>query len=92
MFDIEGKGWVTVSELKTGLKDLNFPANKDEIYLFIRRFDKDNDGRLRYSDFCEAFTPLDQEYAQVLGERKAYYIHHALSRSEYFEDPTRAEF
>jgi len=29
----------------------------------MKVFDKDNDGRLKYSEFCDAFLPLDNEYA-----------------------------
>ena len=34
------------------------PDSKD-VFLFVRRYDGDQDGRLTYSDFCEAITPKD---------------------------------
>ena len=33
-------------------KMLGLYFTKDEIYLFYKRYDKDNDGLFRYSDFC----------------------------------------
>ena len=36
----------------------SFP-HKDDVYLFVRHYDADSDGRLLFSDFCEAFTPKD---------------------------------
>ena len=38
-------------------------VNKDDIFLFFKRYDQNYDGRLSYSDFCQAFTPLSLEYS-----------------------------
>ena len=35
----------------------------------MRRFDKDNDNLLRYSEFCEAFIPIDNCHASSLAKR-----------------------
>ena len=91
MLDIEGKGWVTASEIKGGLEVLGLFADKQDVYLFLRRYDGDSDGRIRYSDFCEAFTPKDEYYADLLGSRKAVHIHHVLRRDEYFHADTREQ-
>ena len=89
LFDFDGKGWATASEIQTGLEELGVFQSRDDIYLFVRRFDKDNDGRLRYSDFCDAMTPLNSHYASLLSSRPAYNIHHTYSRLEYFSRDTR---
>jgi Ca2+-binding EF-hand superfamily protein len=39
---------------------MNLPhVSSDEIALFFKRWDKDVDGRLKFSEFTEAFTPFD---------------------------------
>jgi len=30
---------------------------RDELYLYFKRYDRDEDGLLRYSDFCKAILP-----------------------------------
>ena len=40
--------------------------HKEDVFLFLRQFDRNDDGRLQYSDFCEAFCPKDSLSAQVL--------------------------
>lgn len=57
MLDSHSKGWITAPELYEALSELGHHAHKDLIYMFIRRFDRDNDGKILYSDFCDAFTP-----------------------------------
>jgi len=42
-------------------------AHKDDVYNFTRRYDRDHDSRLLYSDFCEAINPNDSYYSHALG-------------------------
>lgn len=58
-FDSDGKSWVAASELKEGLQFLEVFANDDDLALFMKRYDKDGDGRLKYTEFCDSFLPLD---------------------------------
>ena len=70
IFDIMGKGSVTLAELYNGLvNQLGMVPSQDEIELFFYRYDKDKDGRLRFTEFCEAFVPLDQSYAHMINSR-----------------------
>jgi Ca2+-binding EF-hand superfamily protein len=55
--DRTGKGWVSAPEIVDSLTDLGSYVHRDDVYLFVRRWDKDSDGRIMYSDFCDAFTP-----------------------------------
>lgn len=57
LFDPTGKGFITVSELAVIFEHLDFYATRDECYLFFNRYDRDEDGLLRYSDFCKVYTP-----------------------------------
>jgi len=94
MLDHYGKGWLTASELIISLKD-NFNINdlkREDIYLFFRRYDGDSDGKLSFSDFCTAFTPLSKEYATLLTSRPDFYSKKASRYSDYFSAETRDEF
>lgn len=59
MLDKFTKGFVTAPEIIESLTDLGTHPHKDDVHLFLRRYDGDQDGRILYSDFCDAFTPFD---------------------------------
>ena len=42
---------------------------RDEINLLFRHFGKISESRLRYSEFCEIFTPKREDYASLLRAR-----------------------
>ncbi len=63
MLDRQGKGWVTGPEVNDALGDYGVFPHKEDVYLFIRHYDRDSDGRLLYSDFSDAFCPRDLETA-----------------------------
>jgi Ca2+-binding EF-hand superfamily protein len=92
MFDIDGKGWISLVELKNGLADLGIYCTNDEAALFFKRYDRDVDGRLRYSDFCEAFSPRDGHYSSVLEQRTPFYVNAPrYQRDEFFTKDTRIQ-
>eukprot|EP01017_Pseudomicrothorax_dubius_P035761 TRINITY_DN5056_c0_g1_i1.p1 TRINITY_DN5056_c0_g1~~TRINITY_DN5056_c0_g1_i1.p1 ORF type:complete len:597 (+),score=162.32 TRINITY_DN5056_c0_g1_i1:82-1872(+) len=68
-FDEEGKGFVHLSRFESKLQSLGIYPNRDDVYLLIRRYDKDNDGRLRFSDFVEMISPKTSEYSLLLNNR-----------------------
>lgn len=47
LFDVNGRGFITSREFEMGLKELGVYPTKDEIFLVMKKFDKDEDGRLR---------------------------------------------
>jgi len=59
MLDKTSKGWVTASEILEVLGEHGSYPHKDEVYLFVRRYDRDGDSRLLFLEFCDAFTPYD---------------------------------
>lgn len=69
MIDKYSKGWVTAPEIIESLGELGAYPHKDDVYLFVRRYDKDGDGRILYSDFCDAFTPSDEVTATDMARR-----------------------
>ena len=92
MLDKGAKGWITAPELFDALSELNLFSHKEDIYLFTRRYDKDSDGRLLYSDFCDAFTPKQVEHSNALNSRKAYYLHSNVDKPYFFTRETRELF
>jgi Ca2+-binding EF-hand superfamily protein len=75
MIDLNGKSWVTAPDLRNSLEDYGFYPHVHDVLLFVRRYDRDSDGRVLYSDFCEAFCPKDPLSAGVLNQREAVYLH-----------------
>mmetsp|Transcript_17469 Transcript_17469/g.23577 ORF Transcript_17469/g.23577 Transcript_17469/m.23577 type:complete len:191 (-) Transcript_17469:110-682(-) len=92
MIDKYSKGWVTAPEILEALSDLGSYPHKDDVFLFVRRYDKDGDGRILYSDFCDAFTPSDDGMALALQRRPAHHIQHGYCRTHFFLTETRNLF
>jgi hypothetical protein len=84
VIDRHSKGWVTGPELIEALSEFGSFPHKDDVYLFVRRYDSDSDGRLLYSDFCEAFTPKDTLSKQILTKRQAHHLQNGYARQNYF--------
>lgn len=93
MMDAKSLGWVSAPQILTFLVECDQFNHKDDVYNFTRRFDRDNDSRLLYSDFCEAFTPKDTYYSHALSNRIARYIHQKeIPKLNYFTEATRTQF
>ena len=70
-----------------------FFAHKDDVYTFFRRFDKDCDSRLLYSDFCDAVCPKEISYAHALNSRPPKYIHNKqIPKKNWFTSATREHY
>lgn len=69
MLDPTGQGTVNIVDIRRGLKNLNLDASNQELAVLMKRFDKDNDNLLRYSEFCEAFLPVDSFHASMLAKK-----------------------
>lgn len=76
VFDADGKGWVSAEELREGLSQLNVFANDGDLHLFMRRYDKDGDDKLRYSEFCDSFLPTDPFHASLLAKKAPLHMYH----------------
>ena len=68
-FDTANCGSVSVKDLEAGLIRYGIYPNREELSLFFRKIDLDNDGLLRFSDFADAFTPKQKEYSNLLHNR-----------------------
>lgn len=75
IFDTDGKGWITSNEIKEGLSVYNLFISPDDIELYLKRYDKDEDGKLRYSEFCDSFLPTDPFHASLLAKKAPMHLH-----------------
>ena len=82
MLDQRGKGYVNPVELHIALRDLELPVTQEDCYLLFLRFNRDMDGVLKYSEFTDAFMPIDQHYARQLGSK----------RLQYSQPPSKSSF
>ena len=73
MLDRECNGSVTPTEVRQSLRDLGLEVQLDHLMLLFKRYGRDQDGTLKYSDFTDAFMPVDQHYARQLGTKKLQY-------------------
>jgi len=92
IFDINGKGYATSFDLEDALKVYDIFPSRDELYLVFRKYDKNNDGRWRYSDFCDAFTPKSAEYSSLLQNRRPFNSDNYYRREEVFSFETKLQF
>mmetsp|Transcript_23468 Transcript_23468/g.17935 ORF Transcript_23468/g.17935 Transcript_23468/m.17935 type:complete len:155 (+) Transcript_23468:470-934(+) len=59
----------------------------------MKRYDKDEDGRIKYSEFCDAFLPIDSFHASLLAKKAPLHMYHVqLSRDKIFYPETREMF
>ena len=94
VFDKYQSGFLTLSDLRFGLNDIGVFPSYQELELFFQRYDTDKDGRLRFSEFSEAFIPRDSYAASKLNGRGSNYMRPPFypTRDSCFETGTRFEF
>jgi len=85
MFDEPGNGWITKEQIVDGLNSIHCMVTTTDVSSFMKIFDKDNDGRLKYSEFCDAFLPLDNDQASQLAQKPP-------GATSTLEATTKAEF
>lgn len=64
----------------------------EDVFLFVKRYDRDANGRLNYTEFSEAFMPKSASISTQLQLRRAHYSILRAPRSEYFSSYTRELF
>ena len=65
-------------------------VSKRELELLIKRYDTNNDYKLRYIEFVDALTPRDKIYADHLAGKKSNYL--ARDPEEAMSLRTKLEF
>jgi hypothetical protein len=90
LFDTNGKGWISPEELMTGLLDyFNLPITGIDVSLYMSRFDRDRDGRLKYSEFCDSFLPIDPFHASLLAKKAPLNMSNTVRKDLLFYPETK---
>ena len=55
--DKNGNGYITVNEFKEVLLDHGMYSSPNELKTLLKRFDKDQDGKVSYREFVSEITP-----------------------------------
>jgi Ca2+-binding EF-hand superfamily protein len=73
MFDPNWKGHLTLSDLKESFfKHTNGHSFRpNDMFLIFQRYDRDQDGKLRYSEFADLMQPSNMLYRKSLLERRS---------------------
>jgi len=59
------------------------------VELFFSRYDKDGDGMISFSEFTDAFTPIESYYASIVGRRTSSHRRiNPYKKDEIFEHHT----
>lgn len=90
IFDKYNLGELYKQDVEEGFNKLGVYAMRKEIDLFFKRYDSNNDHKLRYLEFSEAFTAKDSIYADHLLKKKSSYS--ADNPLDAFTYSTRIEF
>jgi len=65
----------------------------EELELYLKRYDKNQDNRIRFSEFCDSFSPVDPYYASVVNKRTSNDVRGRLyQRDDCFSGETKIEF
>lgn len=65
-FDLLDKnlfGSLSATELSDSLASNGIYTVSEDVYLFVKRYDRNYDGRLNYSEFSEAMMPKNASYS-----------------------------
>ena len=75
LLDRGTKGWIQSFDLRDAMTDprgIDLPDfSLEDVDLFLARYDRDNDRKLRFSEFCDAFTPMDKFHADIINRRQS---------------------
>lgn len=85
-------GQLSANELSDSLASNGVYALSEDVYLFVKRYDRNLDGRVSYSEFSDAFLPKNASYSTTLQLRRAHYSILRVPRSDYFSSYTRELF
>jgi len=68
--DIGGVGLVSLSSLKDFFKMEGVSPSDEDLKAILRRFDKDNDGFVKFDEFVEGIKPFDEKSSLITEELK----------------------
>lgn len=71
MFDSAGDGVITLYEIRRTFDNLGVNYTRDGLYLLMKRYDQDLDGKLSIVEFERMIMPHQKEYADLIMSRAA---------------------
>jgi Ca2+-binding EF-hand superfamily protein len=92
LLDRYNLGSLSATDLSDSLAVNGVYALSEDVFLFVKRYDRNSDGRVAQSEFSDAFMPKNASYATSLQLRRAHYSLLRAPRSEYFSSYTRELF
>lgn len=92
IFDQCRVGAISQADLRDGLAAIGVFPTSDEVELFFKRYDTNNDHRLNFKEFSEAFIAQDNYYAHMLNRRPSNHRHACHRRDDCFFADTQVEF
>jgi len=86
-FDVEGKAFIGRTEIKDTLNELGIFPTFDEVSLLLKRYDRNNEGVLRFATFSDILAPKDTSYGEILNNRVPSYTEN-VPLDQIFSDET----
>jgi hypothetical protein len=74
---------LSATELSDSLAINGVYTISEDVFLFIKRYDRNGDGRINYAEFSDAFMPKSASISTSLQLRRAHYSIIRAPRSEY---------
>lgn len=80
LFDRHAKGYLALTDFKDSMRHLIQDSqyaqapSTDDIYLIFKRYDRDQDGKLSYTEFCQMLIPKDKYLGEKVSAQKSYYM------------------
>ena len=96
IFDTCNRGYITLADLREGLSAIGVYPTTSDMELYIKRYDRFNEGKVRFSEFSESFTPKTDTYASSSLNRRSSNVVSSCckfgNRDDCFDAGTRIEF
>jgi len=92
LFDKKGKGIITVKEFENVFCEFDLYPSKEDVYLLIKRLDRNGDGKLKFTEFTAGFAPVQKEYYDLVKARVAINGDLTLGMQQLFDAQTRQLF
>jgi Ca2+-binding EF-hand superfamily protein len=75
ILDFDNTGFCSSPQVITALEEVLGlgRVDREDVFLFFKKYDANCDGRISYFDFSQAILPLSEEYASLLRNRPQYF-------------------
>ena len=92
LLDRYNLGSLTATELSDSLASNGIYTSSEDVFLFVKRYDRNHDSRLHSYEIQEALMPKSASHATSLQLRRAHFSILRAPRHEYFSSYTRELF